>query len=91
MQTAGRVPRRLGTARWPFTRSAPVRGDAGRTAASCPTGNWPIQLIPYVLEMGFAHIEFLPLGRGVPFGPSWGYQISNFSATDRPLRRTRKI
>ncbi|HUM93504.1 MAG TPA: 1,4-alpha-glucan branching protein GlgB [Candidatus Competibacter sp.] len=37
------------------------------------------QLIPYVLEMGFTHIEFLPLAEH-PYGPSWGYQISNFYA-----------
>jgi len=32
-----------------------------------------------VLEMGFTHIEFLPLAEH-PYGPSWGYQISNFYA-----------
>ena len=37
------------------------------------------QLIPYVVEMGFTHIEFLPLAEH-PYGPSWGYQISNFYA-----------
>ena len=37
------------------------------------------QLIPYLLEMGFTHIEFLPLAEH-PYGPSWGYQISNFYA-----------
>ncbi|MCB1921771.1 MAG: 1,4-alpha-glucan branching protein GlgB, partial [Candidatus Competibacteraceae bacterium] len=37
------------------------------------------QLIPYVLKMGFTHIEFLPLAEH-PYGPSWGYQISNFYA-----------
>ena len=39
------------------------------------------QLIPYVLEMGFTHIEFLPLAEH-PYGPSWGYQIS--TSTRRP-------
>lgn len=33
------------------------------------------QLIPYVREMGFTHIEFLPLAEH-RYGPSWGYQIS---------------
>lgn len=37
------------------------------------------QLIPYVKEMGFTHIELLPLAEH-PYGPSWGYQISNFYA-----------
>ena len=36
-------------------------------------------LIPHMLEMGFTHIEFLPLAEH-PYGPSWGYQISNFYA-----------
>jgi 1,4-alpha-glucan branching enzyme len=32
------------------------------------------QLIPYVLELGFTHIELLPI-MGHPFGGSWGYQV----------------
>lgn len=31
------------------------------------------RLIPYVLEMGFTHIEFLPVSEH-PYDPSWGYQ-----------------
>jgi 1,4-alpha-glucan branching enzyme len=32
------------------------------------------QLIPYVRELGFTHIELLPV-MGHPFGGSWGYQV----------------
>jgi len=32
------------------------------------------QLIPYVSELGFTHIELLPI-MGHPFGGSWGYQV----------------
>jgi 1,4-alpha-glucan branching enzyme len=36
-------------------------------------------LAEYVLEMGFTHVEFLPL-KEHPYGGSWGYQVSNYYA-----------
>ena len=36
-------------------------------------------LANYVLAMGFTHVEFLPL-KEHPYGPSWGYQVSNYYA-----------
>jgi 1,4-alpha-glucan branching enzyme len=33
----------------------------------------------YVAAMGFTHVEFLPL-KEHPYGPSWGYQVSNYYA-----------
>jgi len=36
-------------------------------------------LAEYVLAMGFTHVEFLPL-KEHPYGPSWGYQVSNYYA-----------
>ena len=36
-------------------------------------------LANYVKEMGFTHVEFLPL-KEHPYGPSWGYQVSYYYA-----------
>jgi 1,4-alpha-glucan branching enzyme len=36
-------------------------------------------LADYVTEMGFTHVEFLPL-KEHPYGPSWGYQVSYYYA-----------
>ncbi|WP_267351659.1 1,4-alpha-glucan branching protein GlgB [Sphingomonas sp. GM_Shp_2] len=37
------------------------------------------KLIPYVVEMGFTHIEFLPISEH-PYDPSWGYQTTGLYA-----------
>jgi 1,4-alpha-glucan branching enzyme len=37
------------------------------------------KLVPYVKEMGFTHVEFMPLMEH-PYYPSWGYQIVGFFA-----------
>ena len=36
-------------------------------------------LVPYVQEMGFTHVEFMPVMQ-YPYAPSWGYQITGYFA-----------
>ena len=36
-------------------------------------------LVPYVQEMGFTHVEFMPVAEH-PYLPSWGYQITGYFA-----------
>ena len=37
------------------------------------------ELVDYVLDCGFTHVEFLPVAEH-PFGGSWGYQVSSYYA-----------
>src|SRR5690554_6618014 len=36
-------------------------------------------LIDYVTDLGFTHVEFMPLAEH-PYGPSWGYQVTGYYA-----------
>lgn len=39
------------------------------------------RLVPYIKEMGFTHVEFMPVMEH-PYEPSWGYQITGFFAAN---------
>jgi 1,4-alpha-glucan branching enzyme len=36
-------------------------------------------LVPYVQDMGFTHVEFMPVMQ-YPYAPSWGYQVTGYYA-----------
>ncbi|SDG82053.1 1,4-alpha-glucan branching enzyme [Pseudomonas flavescens] len=55
-------------------------GEEGRLLSWRELGE---QLIPYVQQLGFTHIELMPIMEH-PFGGSWGYQLlSQFAPTSR--------
>ena len=59
-------------------RRAPADGDRPLTWRELAR-----DLIPYVVEHGFTHIELLPVMEH-PYEPSWGYQVTGyFAATSR--------
>lgn len=78
---------------WMQNRSSAQRYDRPLSIYEVHLGSWrqtpsgrPLtylelseQLIPYVKEMGFTHIELLPMMEH-PYGPSWGYQVTGYFA-----------
>lgn len=59
------------------------RREGGSDGRSLSWHELAEQLIPYVLDMGFTHVELLPIMEH-PFGGSWGYQpLSQFAPSSR--------
>ncbi len=83
-------------AEWMATRAARQRPDAPISIYEVHLGSWlrlkgdepgwklaRERLLPYVLALGFTHIELLPVAEH-PFGGSWGYQpLGLFAPTSR--------
>ena len=57
-----------------------LRGAPGIVAAAASRGaSSRVQLVPYVAELGFTHVELMPVMQH-PYAPSWGYQVSGYFA-----------
>ncbi|MBQ0823896.1 1,4-alpha-glucan branching protein GlgB [Microvirga terrae] len=84
---------------WMTSRSAQNHRKAAMSIYECHLGSWArvpeegnryltyrelaVRLIPYVKNLGFTHIELLPITE-YPFDGSWGYQtISLYAPTSR--------
>ena len=86
-----------GDAEWMRTRAARQSRDAPISIYEVHAGSWrrhadgrmlsyrelAAELVPYVREMGFTHIELLPITEH-PFDGSWGYQpVGMYAPTSR--------
>ena len=70
------------------TRCTWARGAGRSTAASSTRREVARMLVEHVREMGFTHVEFLPV-MAHPFAGSWGYQVTSYFAP-RPFRHARR-
>ncbi|HVE27077.1 MAG TPA: 1,4-alpha-glucan branching protein GlgB, partial [Sporichthya sp.] len=75
-------------AQWMTARSSVSPGIRPMSIYEVHLGSWRTglsyrelaeQLVGYVQEAGFTHVEFLPVAEH-PFGGSWGYQVSSYYA-----------
>ncbi len=73
---------------WTALRDATPPVDSPMSVYEVHLGSWRVgltyeelaeQLVEYVVEAGFTHVEFLPVAEH-PFGGSWGYQVTSYYA-----------
>lgn len=53
--------------------------DPGQPERFLSYGEIAVRLVDYVLDMGFTHVEFMPVMEH-PFDGSWGYQVTGYFA-----------
>jgi 1,4-alpha-glucan branching enzyme len=77
-----------GDAQWLQSRAQTPWHAAPMSIYEVHLGSWQLgrsyselaeELVAYVLDAGFTHVEFLPVAEH-PFGGSWGYQVSSYYA-----------
>ena len=77
-----------GDQQWMAQRAETSIHDSAMSTYELHLGSWrpglsyrdaADQIIGHVTELGFTHVEFLPLAEH-PFGGSWGYQVSGYFA-----------
>lgn len=73
---------------WIAERDATSRHEAPMSVYEVHLGSWrqglsytelATQLVDYVKDLGFTHVELLPVAEH-PYGPSWGYQVTGYYA-----------
>ena len=73
---------------WLTTRAATDPHNAPMSTYEVHLGSWrkglgyvelAEQLVDYVTDLGFTHVELMPVMEH-PYGPSWGYQVSGYFA-----------
>jgi 1,4-alpha-glucan branching enzyme len=73
---------------WITARAATQWHKAPMSIYEVHIGSWKMglsyrelaeELVDYVVDSGFTHVEFLPVAEH-PFGGSWGYQVSSYYA-----------
>ena len=73
---------------WMNARAGIDPTNSAMSVYECHIGSWKQgsnyatlteKLVPYLVENGFTHVEFLPVAEH-PFGGSWGYQVTGYYA-----------
>ncbi|MFW0790032.1 1,4-alpha-glucan branching protein GlgB [Gordonia sp. CPCC 205333] len=73
---------------WIAKRAKSTPTDEAMSVYEVHLGSWRLglnyrelaaELADYVTELGFTHVEFLPVAEH-PFGGSWGYQVTSYYA-----------